>query len=365
MELHLEMKRIEEIDKNFIVAEIGNHKLTFLDILNKPFEISGLGWLDEEREFCRLPVARLPETNEGVQVLAWHTAGAMVRFKSDSKTLAIRYELRSPDDMSHMPRTGISGFDLYKGTGLAKKYLRTAIPNAQTTHVESLLIANGSGEMTEWTLNFPLYNGVKIVQIGVDPASRIDSPTPFTIKLPIAFYGSSITQGGCASRPGNAYTHIIARWLDANLLNFGFSGSARGEAVMAEQIASRPMSVFVYDYDYNAPDVDHLRRTHEPFYQIIRKAQPTLPIVMVARPDYDKDDPICCERQRVVRQTYDQAVAAGDRHVYYVDNATLFGAKDRDACTVDNCHPNDLGFMRMAEAIYPAVREALIKSGQL
>jgi hypothetical protein len=357
------MKRIEEIDKNFAPAEIGQRKLIFLDIKNKPFEISGLAWFDQEQEYCRLPVSRLPETNEGVQRLAWHTAGAMLRFKSDSKTLAIRYELSSPDDMSHIPRTAISGFDLFKGTGVAKKYLRTAIPGPQMTKIESLLIENGSGEMTEWTMNFPLYNGVKIVQIGVDPGSRIDSPTPFTIKLPIAFYGSSITQGGCASRPGNAYTHIIARWLDANLLNFGFSGSARGELVIAELIASQPMSVFVYDYDYNSPDPDHLLKTHEPFYRRIREVQPNLPIVMVANPDYDKDDPVCCERQRIVRRTYDRAKTDGDRRVYYVDSATLFGTKDRDACTVDNCHPNDLGFMRMAEAIYPAVRQSLIESG--
>jgi hypothetical protein len=183
-------KRIEDVDKNFVSAKIGDRELVFLDILNKPFEISGLGWLDEERQYCRLPVKRLPETNEGVQILAWHTAGAMLRFRSNSRSLAIRYELRSTDDMSHIPRTAISGFDLFQGVGKSKTYLRTAIPVAGIANVEALMLENGNGQMTEWTLNFPLYNGVKFVQIGVDPGSQIDSPTPFRIQKPILFYGS-------------------------------------------------------------------------------------------------------------------------------------------------------------------------------
>jgi hypothetical protein len=358
-------KRIEDIDKNFISAKIGQRELIFLDILNKPFEISGLGWLDVEKEYCRLPVKRLPETNEGVQLLGWNTSGAMLRFRSNSRTLAIRYELRSTNDMSHIPRTAISGFDLFRGVGKSKTYFRTAFPEAQKANVESLLMENGDGQFTEWTLNFPLYNGVKFVQIGVDPDSRIEAPTPFTIQKPITFYGSSITQGGCASRPGNAYTHIIARWLDANLLNFGFSGSARAEPVMAELICSREMSVFVYDYDHNAPTVEYLRDTHEAFYKFIRRYKPEVPIVMVAMPTFDKNDPVCCQRRDIVRRTYDNALTHGDRRVYYVESELLFGTKDRDACTVDGCHPNDLGFMRMAENIYPAVQRALIESGQM
>lgn len=355
-------KRLEEIDKNFVPATIGERKLIFLDIRNRPFEISGLGWFDEEREYCRLPVNRLSETNEGVQALAWHTAGAVLRFRSNSRLLAIRYELRNPDDMPHMPRTGVSGFDLYRGVGKSKVFVKTTIPEARKTDIEALLVENADGEMTEWTLNFPLYNGVKKVQIGMDPESRIEPPTPYAVQSPIGFYGSSITQGGCASRPGNAYTHIMTRWLDANMLNFGFSGSARAEPVMAEMMCSRDMSVFVYDYDHNAPTTEYLRETHETFYKLIRQYRPELPIVMVARPNFDKNDPVCCERRDIVRKTYDNAVANGDKRVYYVENETLFGMRDRDACTVDGCHPNDLGFMRMAEGIYPAVRQALIDS---
>jgi hypothetical protein len=357
-------KRIEEIDKNFVARKVGDRELVFADIGNKPFEITGLGWFDKERKYCRLPEARVPETNEGVRILAWHTAGAMVRFRSNSKCLAIRYELGSGGDMATMPRTGSSGFDVYCGVGTGKKFVTVTQAESNKTEVEALLVTERSGRTEEWTLNFPLYNGVKSVSIGIEPGSKIEPPTPFTIRKPVAFYGSSITQGGCASRPGNAYTHLVCRWLDANMLNFGFSGSARAEPVMAELMMALEMSAFVYDYDHNAPSAEFLAQTHEPFYKLLRRAKPDLPIIMVGRPNFQPENSECRSRQAVIRRTYENAVAAGDKRVYHINNELLFGAYNRDACAVDGCHPNDLGFMRMAEAIYPVVRQALNENRQ-
>ena len=213
--------------------------------------------------------------------------------------------------------------------------------------------------MREFTLNFPLYNGVRSLRVGISPTAELTAPTPFAVGQAILFYGSSITQGGCASRPGNAYTHILARWFDANLINYGFSGSARAEQEMARLIARIPMSVMVYDYDHNAPNIEPLAKTHTPFFQTIRAARPELPVVMVSRPDFDRDLAESRARRKIIHTTYEQAKAAGDQHVYFVDGETLFGANDRDACTVDGCHPNDLGFMRMAEGVRPALGQAL------
>jgi len=355
-------KRIEDIDKNFVAKKVADRDLLFADIAHKPFALSGLGWFNKEHKYCRLPESRLPETNEGVRILAWHTAGAMVRFKSNSKNLALRYELACGDDMPHMPRTGISGFDLYRGVGREKKFVGVSAPAIHQTEIEVLLVASASGQTEEWTLNFPLYNGVKQVSIGVDPGSQIEPPTPFTIPKPIAFYGSSITHGGCASRPGNAYTHMVSRWLDANHLNFGFSGNARAEPVMAELMMSLDLSAFVLDYDHNAPSADYLGQTHEPFYKLLRQAKPDLPIIMLGRPDFNPENSDCRRRQAIIRQTFENAVNSGDRRVYHINNELLFGSQNRDACTVDTCHPNDLGFMRMAEAIYPVVRQAVAEN---
>lgn len=353
-------KKIEELDKNFIVPRSDNNKLTYFDITSGMFEISGLPWLKHNKSFCRLNVDWLPKFSEGVQYLSWCTAGVVVRFATDSSVIAVKVELTSKDDMSHMPRTGISGVDLYMGKGKNKKFVKVAMPQNNKTEYEAVF-EGFEPTMQEWTLNLPLYNGVKKLEIGLSPESQLAKPSPYTIEKPIVFYGSSITQGGCASRPGNAYTHIICRWLDANMVNLGFSGNAKGEPEMAELISQIEMSAFVMDYDHNAPSVEHLKETHENFFKIIRNAQPDLPIIIVSKPDFDSNVKVNDIRRRIIFETYKNAISHGDKNIYFVDGETLFGTQDRDACTVDGCHPNDLGFMRMAEHICPAIEKALNK----
>ena len=141
------------------------------------------------------------------------------------------------------------------------------------------------------------------------------------------------------------------------MVNLGFSGNAKGEPKMAELIASLDMSVFVYDYDYNAPTAEHLAKTHEPFFKIIRKAQPNLPIIMLSRVSYASD-----ERANIVKQTYENAKKAGDKNVWFIDGRDLFKDLPFALLTVDHCHPNDLGFYVMYKNVMPAIKEALKKS---
>lgn len=350
---------IESIDPNFRLESVDGQELAFLDATLPPFHLTGFPFFAQEKEFCRLPKAEIPAMNSGVQGLAWHTAGGMVRFRTDSPRVAVRLELRAPGEMNHMPRSGSSGCDLYLGAGTNKRFRKTAIPGPGVKEFASLLWTGKAGEWREFTLNLPLYNGIRSIRVGLAPKSEVAAPTPFAVEQPILFYGSSITQGGCASRPGNAYTHILARWFDANLVNYGFSGSARGEQEMAKLIASIPQSVMVYDYDHNAPNADHLAATHAAFFATIRAALPKLPVVMVSRPDFDNNLADSRARRDIIKLTFEQAKAAGDRRVFFVDGETLFGTSDRDACTVDGCHPNDLGFMRMAEAIKATLGRAL------
>jgi len=347
----------------FSSSDIGNRELLYRNIRNEPFVISGFAWYHKTKRFCRLPEAIPPEINAGAVFEAASTAGGMVRFKTNSDTIAIWAELASnPDAHPHMPGTGSSGFDLYIGKGTEKRFVGSeeqVAPPAGSSEVKALMACGLGDDMKECTVNFPLYNGVNKVSIGLNSESHIERPSPFAVSRPLLFYGSSITQGGCASHPGNAYPAIIARRLDADHLNLGFSAGAKGEPAMAKLIASLEMSVFIFDYDHNAMTVEQLADTHEPFYQIIRKAHPELPIVMVSRPDIEWDPELNFSMRAVIRTTYDNAINNGDRRVFFIDGETLFGTRDRDACTVDGRHPNDLGFMRMAETIYPVVREAL------
>ncbi len=345
---------LSEIDSNFKTDQISDRKYKFISYDQAPLELNGFAWFKQEHKLCRIPQKLFPDVNEGVRTLAWHCSGGMIRFRTNSKSIVLKAKLLSQDDMSHMPRSGSSGFDIYIGSGATKRYIKTAMPQGKTDTVEAEF--NGDN-MEEYTINFPLYNGVKELFIGTDPDAKIEAPTQFKYQKPILFYGSSITQGGCASRPGNSYTALLGRWLDANVINFGFSGSAKGEQSMAETIASLSMTAFVLDYDHNAPSPEHLQATHEKFFSIIREKNPVLPIIIVSKPDVPENSKNI--RTDIIKKTYDNAIKGGDNKIYFIDGSTLFGSSNRDACTVDNCHPNDLGFMRMAETIYPVLKHAI------
>ncbi|MBQ1231493.1 MAG: hypothetical protein IIX73_03920, partial [Clostridia bacterium] len=167
-----------------------------------------------------------------------------------------------------------------------------------------------------------------------------------------------ITHGVAASRPGNIYPLIISRTLDTNILNLGFSGNAKGEPEIAEYIAGLNMSAFVYDYDYNAPNVEHLEATHEAMFKIIRKANPELPIIMLSRPKAHLTD-LEIKRMEIIRQTYDNARAAGDENVYFIAGTDLLTKDVWETALVDAAHPNDSGFLSMAKTLTSLLEKIL------
>lgn len=356
-------QKIEDIDQNFRAQELNSRKYHFFNITEKPFELDGFAWFDREKEFCRLPaqiISKESPLNDGAKGLSWCSSGAMVRFRTNAHSIALKAELRNNVIMAHMPLSGQSGFDLYFKTGKGSSFHRNIRPPSEKPDfVEGVFDENLGSEMHECVIYLPLYNGIKTMEIGLTPGAKVHAPAPLRHPDPVLFYGSSITQGGCASRPGNAYSHFLTRWIDANMINLGFSGSGCGEIVMAECIASLKLSAFIMDYDHNAPTLEHLEETHELFFRAIRGKQPELPIVILSKCDFDSNMEISSKRREIIRRTYSNAVKDGDRNVYFIDGETLFGKTDRDACTVDSCHPNDIGFLRMAETILPVLEKAL------
>ena len=154
--------------------------------------------------------------------------------------------------------------------------------------------------------------------------------------------------------------------LGANLVNLGFSSSAKGETIVAETIARIKMSAFVYDYDHNG-DIANLRKTHYDFYKVIRQAQPDVPIIMISRFSwgYSDSDDALNQRRDIIKTTYKKAVAEGDKNVYFIDGADVYPKEYRGACLVDGTHPNDLGMYFVANAIYPVLKDALTKAGYI
>lgn len=340
--------RIEDIDKNFKTENSVNvENLAYISVKKAPFDLYGFA---VKERFLRISQDVAGSVNPGVASLGPHTAGGRVRFRTDSPYVAISVKLPYVTKFPHMPLTGTSGFDMYTYSGGVYKYVKTFNPTHDSGNAFEAIHRFGTREMRDITLNFPLYNAVDEVYIGLDKGSSLECGGKYIGSKPIVYYGSSITQGGCASRPGNAYQAIISRRYNADFINLGFSGSARGEKEIADYIASLEMSMFVYDYDHNAPTVEHLKSTHEPMFKIIRASHHDIPIIMMTRP-FDGDEENVRARREVVLETYNNALNCGDKNVYFIDGEKMKDIMGGFSGTVDGCHPNDLGFMCMAKTL--------------
>jgi lysophospholipase L1-like esterase len=118
------------------------------------------------------------------------------------------------------------------------------------------------------------------------------------------------------------------------------------------------MSAFVSDYDHNAPNHEHLEKTHHYLYKTIRQAYPDIPYFMVTRPDfYFNEDSI--GRRDIVMKSYLEARAAGDKNVYFIDGSAFFNGAPIADLTLDHCHPNDEGFGRMASYIGDVIAKVM------
>ncbi|MBE6783283.1 MAG: hypothetical protein E7536_04665 [Ruminococcaceae bacterium] len=350
------MKNILDVDKNFrINPTIRKDDIEFFDIRNSPFKIYGV--FHENGKFRRLPEKVATETSADVEFLHKHTAGGRVRFATDSDYVAIYAVMSEVGKMSHFALTGSAGFDLYIRENGKERYFKTFMPPFDIEDGYESVVDFGNSNMKEITINFPLYSNVVNLFVGIRKNACLKEHSLYKTEKPVVFYGSSITQGGCASRPGLSYESILSRKLDVNHINLGFSGCARGEDRIAEYISGLDMSAFVYDYDHNAPTAEHLRNTHEKMFAKIREKNPDLPVIMMSRPKFILTEEEK-ERLEIVKSTYLSAKEKGDKNVYFIDGPALMSEVENEG-TVDDCHPNDSGFMSMAKAIEKVLEKLL------
>lgn len=353
--------RIEEIDANFKLNAVKEPDVVWHSVKDVPFRTYGILYSEEEECYRRVPKEVTQQIqNPLIEWISHTTAGGRVRFTTDARYVAVRCVAAPGGLVSHMPATGSVGFSL---TNEENVFFGRVSPEVASVTADAPFAFEGKiltdSKRHTYTLHFPLYHGVKAVFIGLPDGAELSAPTHYTHERPVVFYGSSITQGGCASRPDNCYTGLLCEWCDTDILNLGFSGNAKGEIPMAEFIAETDPSVFVFDYDYNAPTPEHLAATHEPFFRAFRAKRPDTPVIILSRPNYNPANKYHCEQRRIIEETYENAVAAGDKNVYIIPAEALFGENDRQHCTVDRVHPNDLGFYRMAKAVYPILSKIL------
>ncbi len=342
------------VDKNFhIISKVNEPDIIFRDVRAEPFKIYGLYNPLLEPQFKRLPDDVGCSVNKGVKELYKNTAGGRVRFCTDSAYVAIRAVMPNVCLMSHMPLLSSAGFDLYEDSpdGMHSKYRGSFKPSIDMKDGYESEIKFSDRRMRYFTVNFPSYSDVSTLEIGLQETAALGEGAKYRGKFPIIYYGSSITQGACASRPGNSYQNLVSARLGLDYINLGFSGSCKGEESIARYMATLPMCAFVCDYDHNSPSSEHLRETHKEIYRIIRSANPNIPYVLMSRPDFHRDARDSIHRRDAVIDAYRHAKSLGDQNVYYIDGEGIFRGEYEDACTVDGTHPNDLGFALMANTL--------------
>jgi len=336
--------------------------LLYYDI--RALGVEGQGWADTKAPYDRLPARAEDLVRKPVWNLSRQSAGMCVRFVTDAETIWARWTLtNSALAMPHMPATGVSGLDLYVKTAEGHwHWLAIGKPAAQTTNAK--LVGTLPPGRREYLLYLPLYNGVTSVEIGLPKGAMLSLAPPRAAELakPIVFYGTSITQGGCASRPGMCHPAILGRRLNRPVINLGFSGSGTMDAEIAALLAELDAAVFVIDCLPNMDGKTVAART-APLVATIRKARPTTPILLVEDRTYAASFLLAGSRKHneenraALRKAYEELIAAGEKHIGYLDGEKLLALDGED--TVDGSHPTDLGFVHQADAFQAALEPLL------
>ena len=347
----------EKLDRKLAIAE---KDLLWYDVKN--LDLEGKAWTDTKAHYDRLPAKAEGVVRDAVWGLSRHSAGLCVRFVTDATAIQARWKLTSPKlAMPHMAATGVSGLDLYVKTDKGWRWLGVGQPKDQ---VNTATLATGIPAGTrEYLLYLPLYNGVSSVEIGIPFGNFLAKGSAYPKDhKPIVFYGTSITQGGCASRTGMVHTAILGRRLGYPVVNLGFSGNGRMEPEVVKLMAEIEASVYVIDCLPNIIAKDVAERT-EPLVVILQKARPGTPILLVEDRDYSNSYLLPGPKQRnrdsqaALKAAYERLRKAGVNGIHYLEGAHLLG--DDDEGTVDSSHPTDLGFLRQADAFEKALRPIL------
>lgn len=327
--------------------------IVFRSVREAPFLIDGLYRPELPGNFRRIPQEVADLVSPGVARLSKNTAGGRVRFSTNADRIVLRSDVVA-NRMSNMMLIGSSGFDLYS-IELGEEHFAHSFRDKDSTECFAVGVERSlpGKRMYDYVLYFPLYTSLTTLEIGLPEEAELAAPEyTYTISEPIVYYGSSITQGASASRPGLSYEAIISRRLHAQFLNLGFAGNARAEDEMIRYLAGIPsMSAFVCDYDHNAPNVDHLRNTHSRLYRAVREAHSDIPIILVSAPITTITNETWIRRRAIILQTYLDGIAAGDFNLHLVDGFTMMMGDATEDTNVDGTHPNDLGLSRMAYAI--------------
>lgn len=347
---------IEDLDENMVLKdpEKGLHWYNA-----EAFTIEGKGWKDTAKVYHRVPAKVESIVRPAIWDLGRNSSGISIHFTTDSTSLAVKWD--GFEAMNHMTALGVSGLDLYVKHQGKWKWLAVGRPSQEQNEIE--LITGIPSEVREYILYLPLYNQINKIELGVPEKFSLKATAPRE-KKPIVFYGTSITQGGCASRPGMCYSAILGRWLDNPTINLGFSGNGIMEPEVIDLLCELDPAVFVIDCLPNMNEEMIIER-EENALRKLRTAHPNTPIVLI-------DNILYCEsflkrsfmdeyiaKNSAQYAIYEKLVGEGMSDLHYIKDTDLIGVDGEG--TVDGCHLTDLGYMRFSEQLIGPLQKILAK----
>ena len=350
---------IAKIDQNFEIKKVGGFDCDEYDASCDPFTVYG-GFSEKERKFEKMPLDFSRTISRGVFWGSGCCAGIRITFTTNSRKIGLHAVIRDKCVHYRMTFIGSSCFALTEDIDGKNRF----IGNFVGDKTDGVNVCDGElnleGEkLRNYVLHLPLYSGVESLELKFEKGSIVKEYKKFANKKHILYYGSSITQGGCASRADNSYQELISEWIGCDYTILGFSGNAKAEDPMIEYLKNFDCDIFVCDYDYNAPNADYLAATHEKLYKSFRKNEKhkDIPVVFLSKPDGLND--VEAERRfEIIRQTYENAKEKGE-NVYLIDGRTFYPEDIYEHCSVDGCHPTDLGFYFMAKTICKVIKSCM------
>ncbi|MDD2960708.1 MAG: SGNH/GDSL hydrolase family protein [Muribaculaceae bacterium] len=326
------------------------------------FQILGKVYTDSLPVYSRIPDFKKDIMRQALINLGNNSAGIAIRFRSNSTSIWAKWTALYGNSMNHMTDTGVKGLDLYCYENNQWRFVRSGRPLVKET--TTAIIENMESKDREYMLYLPLYDGVENLEIGIDSISYISSPRLQLpeIKNPIVFYGSSILQGGCASRPGMAATNIITRRLNIETINLGFSGNAFVDYEIAEMMADVDASAYVLDYVPNASPEQILEKTEE-FVRILRSKHSSVPLIFIEDPEFTHaifDKEMAKEikdKNEAMNTMFNILKKKGVKNIYLIKGDKLL--PEGGEATVDGIHCTDTGFEHYVGVLLPLLKKVI------
>lgn len=358
------MKRIIVVVIAFLTAFLCQAQICWTNPAGAGAFVHGQGWSELSNSYTRLPDRAQENVRPAIWNLSRNSAGLSLAFRSNASEMTVRFQVSGSYNMFHMPSTGVSGVDLFAMDEDGE--IRQCAPDFPPSFGDTIVYKYSDitfykeKKYYDYKLYLPLYNSLEWIEIGIPQDASI-SFYPESGEKPIVIYGTSITQGGCVSRPGMAWTNIIERELDHPVVNLGFSGNGTLDPEVFALMAEVDAKMYVIDCMPNMVGRDDIESRVAGGVKILREKH-DCPILLMEHCGYAhgvtnakvKDSYIAANES--LRRAYDKLVADGVVELFYMTIDEIGLGSDGQ---VEGVHLTDLGMRRVASGVEKKIKGIL------